>query len=213
MDSPALSTLPPCARRPDLKLLISSATLDAEKFSEYFDYAPIFRQGLQYRVLMGSVAAAKDPDQHAVTGQLAKCRLSTFLVSRVRQRAGGLVCCSVVCSCCSSQRSPQLCPPVFFRIPGRRYPVDILYTKAPEVQLPVVRMHVVLPPAFFPQFSSPCSPSARFASLLLVSSPLILHFSFVFALPAEVQLTGVPAALPPRPTTSTQPWSPRCKST
>lgn len=46
--------------RPDLKLLISSATLDAEKFSEYFDYAPIFR------------------------------------------------------------------------IPGRRYPVDILYTKAPE---------------------------------------------------------------------------------
>lgn len=47
--------------RPDLKLLISSATLDAEKFSEYFDYAPIFR------------------------------------------------------------------------IPGRRYPVDILYTKAPEV--------------------------------------------------------------------------------
>ncbi|KAJ9518720.1 hypothetical protein QJQ45_018694, partial [Haematococcus lacustris] len=46
--------------RPDLKLLISSATLDAEKFSEYFDYAPIFR------------------------------------------------------------------------VPGRRYPVDILYTKAPE---------------------------------------------------------------------------------
>jgi pre-mRNA-splicing factor ATP-dependent RNA helicase DHX16 len=46
--------------RPDLKLLISSATLDAEKFSNYFDGAPIFK------------------------------------------------------------------------IPGRRYPVDILYTKAPE---------------------------------------------------------------------------------
>lgn len=29
--------------RPELKLLISSATLDAEKFSEYFDDAPIFR--------------------------------------------------------------------------------------------------------------------------------------------------------------------------
>ena len=29
--------------RPDLKLLISSATLDAEKFSEFFDNAPIFR--------------------------------------------------------------------------------------------------------------------------------------------------------------------------
>jgi pre-mRNA-splicing factor ATP-dependent RNA helicase DHX16 len=48
--------------RPDLKLLISSATLDAEKFSEYFDYAPIFR------------------------------------------------------------------------IPGRRYPVDIFYTRAPEAR-------------------------------------------------------------------------------
>ncbi|KAJ2611788.1 hypothetical protein EV177_003316 [Coemansia sp. RSA 1804] len=29
--------------RPDLKLLISSATMDAQKFSEYFDDAPIFR--------------------------------------------------------------------------------------------------------------------------------------------------------------------------
>ena len=29
--------------RPDLKLLISSATLDAEKFSDIFDEAPIFR--------------------------------------------------------------------------------------------------------------------------------------------------------------------------
>jgi hypothetical protein len=29
--------------RPDLKLLISSATLDAQKFSDFFDEAPIFR--------------------------------------------------------------------------------------------------------------------------------------------------------------------------
>ncbi|KAF6137421.1 hypothetical protein GIB67_037343 [Kingdonia uniflora] len=27
----------------DLKLLISSATLDAEKFSDFFDFAPIFK--------------------------------------------------------------------------------------------------------------------------------------------------------------------------
>ena len=59
--------------RPDLKLLISSATLDAEKFSEYFDYAPIFR------------------------------------------------------------------------IPGRRYPVDIFYTKAPEARpLPLFDQQCVL---------------------------------------------------------------------
>lgn len=29
--------------RPDIKLLISSATLDAQKFSQYFDDAPIYR--------------------------------------------------------------------------------------------------------------------------------------------------------------------------
>ncbi|MEW5302705.1 MAG: hypothetical protein WDW36_005459 [Sanguina aurantia] len=65
--------------RPDLKLLISSATLDAEKFSEYFDYAPIFK------------------------------------------------------------------------VPGRMYPVDILYTKAPEADyidaavVTVLQIHATQP--------------------------------------------------------------------
>lgn len=65
--------------RPDIKLLISSATLDAEKFSEYFDKAPVFR------------------------------------------------------------------------VPGRRYPVDIHYTKAPEADyldaavVTVLQIHVTQP--------------------------------------------------------------------
>lgn len=65
--------------RSDLKLLISSATLDAEKFSEFFDGAPIFR------------------------------------------------------------------------IPGRRFPVDIMYTKAPEADyidacvVTVLQIHVTQP--------------------------------------------------------------------
>ena len=42
--TPHPSPRSPFPPRPDLKLLISSATLDAEKFSEYFDYAPIFRR-------------------------------------------------------------------------------------------------------------------------------------------------------------------------
>lgn len=33
--------------RPDLKLIISSATLDAAKFSEFFDDAPIYKAGLR----------------------------------------------------------------------------------------------------------------------------------------------------------------------
>ena len=37
--------------RPDLKLLISSATLDSDKFSQFFDDAPIFRiPGRRYPV-------------------------------------------------------------------------------------------------------------------------------------------------------------------
>lgn len=37
--------------RPDLKLLISSATLDSDKFSRFFDDAPIFRiPGRRYPV-------------------------------------------------------------------------------------------------------------------------------------------------------------------
>ncbi len=65
--------------RPELKLLISSATLDAEKFSEFFDKAPVFQ------------------------------------------------------------------------IPGRRYPVDIFYTKAPESDyldaaiVTVLQIHVTQP--------------------------------------------------------------------
>ena len=58
--------------RPDIKLLISSATLDAQKFSDYFDSAPIFN------------------------------------------------------------------------IPGRRYPVDILYSKAPEARaLPMLSLSLL----------------------------------------------------------------------
>ena len=71
--------------RPDLKLLISSATLDARKFSTYFDNAPIFQ------------------------------------------------------------------------IPGRRYPVDILYTKAPEVR------------------PWPCAPSLAGFMLSMPSDHIALH--------------------------------------
>lgn len=69
--------------RPELKLLISSATLDAEKFSTFFDDAPIFR------------------------------------------------------------------------IPGRRFPVDIYYTKAPEADyidacvVSVLQIHATQPRGIF----------------------------------------------------------------
>ena len=37
--------------RPDIKIIVSSATLNAEKFSDFFDYAPVFTvPGRRYQV-------------------------------------------------------------------------------------------------------------------------------------------------------------------
>ena len=70
--TPTLPWLQDIARfRPDLKLLISSATLDAEKFSEYFDSAPIFRiPGRRYPV---DIFYTKAPEARWVTGRSAAC--------------------------------------------------------------------------------------------------------------------------------------------
>lgn len=66
--------------RPDLKLLISSATLDAEKFSEYFDYAPIFRiPGRRYPV---DIFYTKAPEVCPVTLLDQKCVLIWFVAGR-----------------------------------------------------------------------------------------------------------------------------------
>lgn len=71
-----------CRRfRPDLKLLISSATLDAEKFSEYFDYAPIFNvPGRRYPVdIMYTKAPEADYIDAAIVTALQVCFLLVML--------------------------------------------------------------------------------------------------------------------------------------
>jgi len=87
--------------RPDLKLLISSATLDAEKFSDFFDDAPIFR-------------------------------------------IPGKITCFVLIGLNSFSNYISF-------ISGRRYPVDIFYTKAPEADyidacvITILQIHVTQP--------------------------------------------------------------------
>ena len=62
--------------RPDIKLLISSATLDAQKFSDYFDSAPIFNiPGRRYPV---EIMYSKAPE--ASIGHLLWCSLVPFVV-------------------------------------------------------------------------------------------------------------------------------------
>ena len=58
--------------RPDLKLLISSATLDSDKFSQFFDDAPIFRiPGRRYPVEIYYTKVVKIT--HSETGQYVFC--------------------------------------------------------------------------------------------------------------------------------------------
>jgi len=55
--------------RPDLKILVSSATLDAQKFSEFFDDAPIFNiPGRKYQV---NVFYTESPESNYITAVLS----------------------------------------------------------------------------------------------------------------------------------------------
>jgi len=71
--------------RPDIKLLISSATLDAEKFSEYFDMAPIFRiPGRRYPV---EILYTKSPE----ADYMDACVVTTLQIHLTQPRGDVLV--------------------------------------------------------------------------------------------------------------------------
>ena len=61
--------------RPDIKLLISSATLDAQKFSDYFDDAPIFRIPGRRRVLSAALSSMRC--LHYIRPAMRKCVLGS----------------------------------------------------------------------------------------------------------------------------------------
>lgn len=60
-----------CSFRPDFKLLVSSATLDAQKFSEYFDNAPIFTiPGRPHEI---EVFYTKQPESDYISAAIISC--------------------------------------------------------------------------------------------------------------------------------------------
>ncbi|XP_019095019.1 PREDICTED: pre-mRNA-splicing factor ATP-dependent RNA helicase DEAH1 [Camelina sativa] len=70
--------------RPDLKLLISSATMDAEKFSDYFDTAPIFSfPGRRYPVEINYTSAPEADYMDAA--------IVTILTIHVREPLGDIL--------------------------------------------------------------------------------------------------------------------------
>ncbi|OWK49808.1 putative pre-mRNA-splicing factor ATP-dependent RNA helicase DHX16 [Lonchura striata] len=91
--------------RPQLKVLVASATLDTERFSAFFDHAPVFRiPGRRFPV---DIYYTKD-------------------IARFRPQLKVLVASATL----DTERFSAFFDhaPVF-RIPGRRFPVDIYYTK------------------------------------------------------------------------------------
>ncbi|CAG8442898.1 18870_t:CDS:10 [Acaulospora morrowiae] len=70
--------------RPDLKLLISSATLDAKKFADYFDEAPIFNiPGKPYPV---QVCYTKAPEANYVSAAI-----TTVMQLHISQKSGDIL--------------------------------------------------------------------------------------------------------------------------
>lgn len=57
-----------CKRRPDLKLIITSATLDAEKFSGYFNDCPIFT--IPGRLFPVTIMYANEPEEDYLEASL-----------------------------------------------------------------------------------------------------------------------------------------------
>jgi len=113
-------------RRPDLKLIVTSATLDADK--AHARSAPAApgalckgSQSLAHSFVCGPRTAA---------GRMCGPLLA---VGRTRRCCVGLApCMPDAAALCFAQFSGYFfgCP--IFTIPGRTYPVEILYTKAPE---------------------------------------------------------------------------------
>ncbi|CAG8574416.1 288_t:CDS:10, partial [Diversispora eburnea] len=70
--------------RPDLKILISSATLDAKKFSDYFDEAPIFNiPGKPYPV---QVCYTKAPEANYISAAI-----TTVMQLHISQKSGDIL--------------------------------------------------------------------------------------------------------------------------
>jgi ATP-dependent RNA helicase DHX8/PRP22 len=57
-----------CKRKPNLKLIITSATLDAEKFSEYFNDCPIFT--IPGRLFPVTIMYANEPEEDYLEASL-----------------------------------------------------------------------------------------------------------------------------------------------
>ncbi len=79
------------SKRDDLKLIITSATIDTEKFSKAFRNAPIIEvSGRMYPVEVQYIATATDPSQN---GELTHVELAVQVVKRVlnQSRAGDIL--------------------------------------------------------------------------------------------------------------------------
>ena len=109
------------SRRNDLKLLVTSATMDSDKFSSFFGNVPVFTVSFLYTTL----ACISTPDirtpHNTSSGPLVPVLLE-----------GSHCTCSFKTYILSPLPSSLLPPPsLLTQIPGRTFPVDVLYSRNP----------------------------------------------------------------------------------
>ena len=131
------------ARRKDLKLICTSATLDAEKYSSYFFECPIFT--IPVRCCAPPHPTPTLPPTHPLTPSHPHPSSSSLAARTVLAPDASLICTSL-----SPLFSLTSIPHVASQ--GRTFPVEILYTKAPETDyldaalITVMQIHLSEPP-------------------------------------------------------------------
>ncbi|KAJ3342697.1 hypothetical protein HDU91_000504, partial [Kappamyces sp. JEL0680] len=196
--------------RPDLKLLISSATMDAEKFSEYFDDAPIFNiPGRKFPVEVYHTAAPE--------GNYLAAAITTIMTIHITQPPGDILLFLTgqdeieqvqenlmqICKSLGSKIGEMIICPIYANLPSEMQgkifePTPhgarkvVLSTNIAETSITIDGVIYVIDPGFCKQNNY--NPRTGMESLVVVPSLGIndlMSFDFMDAPPAETLIRAL----------------------
>lgn len=118
-----------------MKLLVTSATLDGEKFSAYFNNCPVSGGGRQS--LHGAASAAVKTDTVSGPPELQQ----QLMLAYCSRWSGGWQCdvdwlaeAVLAINHHSHHAPPPVCGAQVFNVPGRCFPVDIIHSQDDHMQ-------------------------------------------------------------------------------
>ena len=95
------------ARRNDLKLIVTSATMDAEKFSHFFGNVPVFKVPCRAQSVLRTYLPVSVTDSHVCATRVSTFLLSSFLLPPCHSTASSSFALHLPSSC-RSQEGPFL---------------------------------------------------------------------------------------------------------